>query len=71
MVCANTTALPVFKVSVAIIKNIPKIAIRKVILNLLVELKVLLLFLFFHLIAVIRSCINALIWIDVRYKAIL
>jgi len=48
MVYANTTAAE-FKVIVEVIKIIPKIAIRKVITNLLVELvfSLLLLFLFF------------------------
>jgi hypothetical protein len=46
MVCANTTAAE-FKVIVEVIKIITKIAIRKVITNLLVELVFSLLLLFF------------------------
>jgi len=45
--CANITAPLIFKVSVAVIRINAKIDIRKVILNLLVELRLFTLFLFF------------------------
>ena len=45
MVCANTTTAALFIVSAEAIKINPKIAVRKVILNLFVELTVLLLLL--------------------------